>query len=167
MSDDLALWGCVQQWSTTGSVSKIRVPPPDLESLLGNQTCASISFRVHCDKRTGYMHADFALQHKYSIGNTAKYKPMHSPGPNRMIYRITNPAAFYGKCLPSYRHNNNEFNPSGYKMRSQSRKQASITFMSVRLFARCAAPSGRICSNFIRGGGRGYYENLSTKAEVG
>ena len=50
-------------------MSKIRVPPPDLESFLGNQICARISLRVYCDKRTGYMHAGFASHHKYPIRN--------------------------------------------------------------------------------------------------
>jgi hypothetical protein len=60
------------------------------------------------------MHAGFAPQHKYSLGNTAKYKPMYGSGTHRMIYRITKQAAFYGICLQPYRRNNKEFNPSGY-----------------------------------------------------
>ena len=95
----------------TGSVSKISVVPADLESTRQSNLCEDILLGM-CDKRTGYMHAGFAPQHKYSLGNTAKYKTMYSPGPDRIIYRTKN-MEFYGKSLSSYRRNNNEFNPSG------------------------------------------------------
>jgi hypothetical protein len=41
---------------TTVSLSKIRVPPSDLESVLRGQICVRISFRVRYGNRTGYVH---------------------------------------------------------------------------------------------------------------